>query len=591
MTKQGRYRFENGTIVGGGTYGSIFAVKDHDGKYYALKSNRVDKNSSFSVTLKEPAILKEINGHPYCIYTVDILNYNPFVNGTNTIVRNGNDKIDKLYFLFEYIPDNLTKFIKDTTRSPELDFHLMRIYSAQILLAMEYIHSKGIIHRDLKPDNILWSKVSKDNCGVIKICDFGLSRPIESQGVQTPKVVTSWYRAPEVCIGEKTYTSKIDMWSAGMIMYEMLSKTPFLESIREDNDSMILHKIWNAFPSQHNPQLMTKYRMGIPQVGPVFMQGRPQYTVQPHFNVNTMPQVHHTHSQSSSGTLGNRGMGPPGTLHSNTNQSSSGYVQANSIKSPVHNTRKNIETDISNILRLSENHPIRSVAGFSDLINLIGNLLQLDPNQRFSATDALNHPYFDPLRSFINETRERYPINVAPVGSNVIKIVPSFNRLTGISLAYTLYRRRISRPWYRNRIIFTSISIFDKYLVYLHENEKHITKDDADLIYLVCLYMSIKYHHTMTAPPSFNELLNGGAIDAQLLKRAERIEDEILVNVCDFKIYEDTLYEVLDSKGKKLGDGDIRHLIEFYMYATNGKPENQVFETTPLELYEQYLKI
>ena len=82
-----------------------------------------------------------------------------------------------------------------------------------------------MIHRDLKPSNIL---VNSD-C-VIKLCDFGLVRSIlareDSEPVLTEGVATRWYRAPEVPLGSKAYSTPADVWSFGCIIYEILAKRP-----------------------------------------------------------------------------------------------------------------------------------------------------------------------------------------------------------------------------------------------------------------------------------------------------------------------------------------------------------------------------
>ena len=78
---------------------------------------------------------------------------------------------------------------------------------------MAYIHSKRVLHRDLKPQNFL----IKDS-NTLKIADFGLARgfgiPVKNY---TNEVVTLWYRAPEILLGETEYGMDIDVWSIGVI--------------------------------------------------------------------------------------------------------------------------------------------------------------------------------------------------------------------------------------------------------------------------------------------------------------------------------------------------------------------------------------
>ncbi len=80
------------------------------------------------------------------------------------------------------------------------------------------MHSQWYIHRDLKSSNLLYS-----NKGVLMVCDFGLARKYgEPIAPYTHEVVTLWYRAPELLLGSRTYSTPIDMWSVGCIFAEMI---------------------------------------------------------------------------------------------------------------------------------------------------------------------------------------------------------------------------------------------------------------------------------------------------------------------------------------------------------------------------------
>jgi cell division cycle 2-like protein len=88
---------------------------------------------------------------------------------------------------------------------------------------MEYLHENWIIHRDIKTSNLLLN-----NQGMLKLADFGLAREYtQPSKPMTPVVVTLWYRAPELLLGEKKYGPAIDMWAVGCVMagtlYTLLS--------------------------------------------------------------------------------------------------------------------------------------------------------------------------------------------------------------------------------------------------------------------------------------------------------------------------------------------------------------------------------
>jgi len=86
-----------------------------------------------------------------------------------------------------------------------------------------YCHVRRVLHRDLKPQNLLI-----DRHGYIKLADFGLARafgmPVRTY---THEVVTLWYRAPEILLGSKFYSTSVDVWSLGCVFAEMVSLFTF----------------------------------------------------------------------------------------------------------------------------------------------------------------------------------------------------------------------------------------------------------------------------------------------------------------------------------------------------------------------------
>jgi len=115
-----------------------------------------------------------------------------------------------------------------------------RTLTRTIVSTMGYLHSQGVAHRDLKPENILLA--SEDENAGIKITDFGLSRLIEDQGLMTTACGTPGYVAPEV-ITHEAYSTQIDMWSVGVIVYILLCGFP---PFYGENDAQMFRKIRSA---------------------------------------------------------------------------------------------------------------------------------------------------------------------------------------------------------------------------------------------------------------------------------------------------------------------------------------------------------
>ncbi|KAM2557812.1 hypothetical protein TB2_014891 [Malus domestica] len=127
---------------------------------------------------------------------------------------------DGVYMVMEHMDHDL-KGLMESMKQP-FSVGEVKYLMKQLLEGVESLHDNWILHRDLKTSNILLNME-----GELKICDFGLSRQYGSPlKPYTPLVVTLWYRAPEILLGAKQYSTAIDMWSVGCIMAELLAKAP-----------------------------------------------------------------------------------------------------------------------------------------------------------------------------------------------------------------------------------------------------------------------------------------------------------------------------------------------------------------------------
>jgi serine/threonine protein kinase len=222
----------------GGAYGKIYKINDK-----VVKINSIDTTiDGIGNSIKELDILSKLKGHPYVIDLISIsfgeIPFNLQIEENDSI----NSKNDTLYFVFEYVPIKLSEFIKNKKYTFEINNNIC----SQILLGIEFIHSKNITHRDLKPQNIML----KESNGQfqIKIIDFGMSQILIESSPSSPGVSTSWYRAPEICCKYINYDKKSDMWSVGCIIYEIFSKKALLYECSKDNDSSLINKILQLLP-------------------------------------------------------------------------------------------------------------------------------------------------------------------------------------------------------------------------------------------------------------------------------------------------------------------------------------------------------
>ena len=101
----------------------------------------------------------------------------------------------------------------------------VKCYMQQLLRGLEHCHSCHILHRDIKGSNLLI-----DNRGILKIADFGLASFFdpEQRHPLTSRVVTLWYRPPELLLGATNYGVSVDLWSAGCILAELYAGKPIM---------------------------------------------------------------------------------------------------------------------------------------------------------------------------------------------------------------------------------------------------------------------------------------------------------------------------------------------------------------------------
>ena len=125
--------------------------------------------------------------------------------------------------VFEYLEYDLTGVLE--TPEIRLNQDHIKSWSQQLLSGVHYMHTNRIIHRDLKASNLLINRK-----GELKIADLGLARSWNPEMKRlTNKVITLWYRPPELLLGTHVYSPKIDMWSVGCIVAEMFRRAAFLK--------------------------------------------------------------------------------------------------------------------------------------------------------------------------------------------------------------------------------------------------------------------------------------------------------------------------------------------------------------------------
>ncbi|XP_064120780.1 cyclin-dependent kinase 16-like isoform X2 [Macrobrachium nipponense] len=207
--------------LGEGTYATVYKGRSRlTDNLVALKEIRLEHEEGAPCTaIREVSLLKELK-HANIVTLHDIVH---------------TDK--SLTLVFEYLDRDLKQYMDEC--GAQLSLNNVKIFLFQLLRGLAYCHQRRVLHRDLKPQNLLIN-----DRGELKLADFGLAR---AKSVPTKtysnEVVTLWYRPPDVLLGSTEYSTQIDMWGVGCIMYEMISGRPLFPGATVEDE---LHLIFRT---------------------------------------------------------------------------------------------------------------------------------------------------------------------------------------------------------------------------------------------------------------------------------------------------------------------------------------------------------
>ena len=477
--------------LGEGAYGIVYAgaIRERDKEVkVAIKRNYGDPENIGISCIREMNFLAFFN-HPCITKLKHISIGDPFEKKCPMTPRpkRYDMKEDSHHFVLEYAGQSLEDYYENCQ-----DYYHLKIIMCQVLLGIEYIHSKRVIHRDLKPANILVVH-EKGDLPYAKICDFGLSCYPSNYRPSTPGTVTCWYRSPEICCEYDNYSYPSDMWSIGCIFYEMLTKKPFIK-INKDNSKTIFKEIISQLPEKFSTRDVTDF--------------------------------------ISEGDCGK-------FKHGYTDKLPLG-------KKPFLEHFNKINTAEFNKIGGTKKQ-------FADIMD---HLLVMRPENRWSAKKCLEHPFFNIFDPFMKDMKSNYPtekdytrklkiidcIERRWAANIAIKIYNLRDDLKWYSDHIIFHAVRIFDEY-----------LIHNYDIDNNPRKKVsrgigqlLTEHEVNIYFYTCVYIMYKYFSTLYKIYTWDKIFPKHLAVEKNKKVVEKFEIMILKDVCNYIIFRPTLIEYLD---------------------------------------------
>lgn len=545
-------------------YSATLATKDPFGQEVvvpvAIKRNLISKHSEFTGSIREMDIHSRLRWHPFIVHLIDN-RYGPAftIRPPSPLTERGNEgmKDDSVHFLYEIAAMDLFCYLYEC--SPETKAKLPPLNLAkslmEMLLSIEYVHISQIIHRDIKPANFLIfikdkeiapsspsPLFTKEKEMVIKLCDFGMSKPYASGEPNTPRVVTYRYRPPEILL-KMPYDYKIDVWSMGCVIYELLTGSPMID-LREE---------LNAEENERMNKIREEGRKLEEELKGVKDLGRRQLI---YAKMHALKSVL-----------------PPSELPD--------QILMQVVKqTPFPLTSKDLEL-VKKVYpeflppKIDENETMFRDAILKTnekLYDLLGHMLAFHPSNRYTITQCLDHPYFDDWKKEIGCYRLKGSMPSQPwVSLSDSRLHPQGKKVF-IEFLQHLYQfhRKLNFGWFTYRILYHTIDLGCRFLLtFTSTSSSPPSFDDGGeegntnqliITFLVCLYAALKYFIPTGNHLEFNKI-------TEILKFGEYHDMETFIEYEKYLIedvWKREIFRITDYETRKITDADVERMLELH---------------------------
>ncbi|CAI5437662.1 unnamed protein product [Caenorhabditis angaria] len=261
--------YEKLNKIGQGTFGEVFkAMCKRTKKMVALKKILMEnEKEGFPITaLREVKMLQQLK-HPNITDLIEVCTSKSNTSKDKTL----------FYLVFAFCEHDLAGLLSN--RNLKIQPVHIKTMMQHLLSGLCKLHRSKILHRDMKSANVLLSKE-----GVLKLADFGLARPFlqplkdQPAPLYTNRVVTLWYRPPELLLGDRQYNTKIDVWGAGCIMAEMWVRTPIMQGESEQKQLILISTLCGSINKEVWPkcETMPLWRNMATETNSCLPQGKPR---------------------------------------------------------------------------------------------------------------------------------------------------------------------------------------------------------------------------------------------------------------------------------------------------------------------------
>lgn len=490
--------------IGKGTYGIVYDVQLADGTSAALKRNLIDKDSQNAhiVSVKELDILEKFSNHPLFVKILK-----PVFSDDFNISTDGETQDDSVHFILEKANYSLSNIIYEDVIT--YSYELVKSIIFQMLVSLEYFHGKMYFHRDIKPDNYL--VFTDNNKFIVKMCDFGMSRPYVKYGPRSQRVTTAWYRAPEVILGWETYSQKIDVWSLGMVIFELIARKAFYPDDMIDDNIELWKYLTANHPDKQNKDVLA------------WMFGQQRYTD------DKCVQPKHTSEYKCQS-----------------------WMKLMDVNSEYTNNFSNTGDG----------------GTFTELCDLLSKMLCIDPRKRYTAKECLEHRYFKKMMTSLKIYRNANP----PVPDPYHNVICA--ECIEYSWFYDMLRSfyRGEHPLFTIERAMLTTDIFNRVIVWKHHNRvpnsntietgvsgSLFTKVEVEKYFYVCFHLACKYYTSTSHIVNYKEI-KPDATDEDI-KHAKHLEYYVLTSICNRQLYRPTLYDVASRNDEDFGSNMLWNML------------------------------